>query len=183
MDKNRVLKVLEDNSIRAYERLGLMRLVESPIEELFAIAFWSRYDWVGDAMCLAGVKLDAQIRLAKYEMPKIIWSPQTEVRGLRVDFIFCQALLCDRKPVVVAVECDGHDFHEKTKEQAARDKARDRRLVKAGIRVLRFTGSEIYKDANACAEEVFQVLNSEWCESSVAELDRISEDMAHGVVE
>jgi hypothetical protein len=49
-------------------------------------------------------------------------------------------------PVLVAVECDGHDYHERTKEQAQRDKARDRALQSIGWRVARFTGSEIWTD-------------------------------------
>jgi hypothetical protein len=61
-------------------------------------------------------------------------------------------------PFLIAVECDGHDFHEKTKEQAAADKARDREIVAAGITVLRFTGSEIWKDAEKCAQEVEALL-------------------------
>lgn len=43
----------------------------------------------------------------------------------------------------VAIECDGHDFHEKTKEQAAKDKKRDREFQKLGYVILRYTGSEI----------------------------------------
>lgn len=54
----------------------------------------------------------------------------------------------------VAIECDGHDFHEKTKEQAARDKQRDRDLQSIGWAVARFTGSEIFKNAPAAAEQV-----------------------------
>ncbi|MGG3012260.1 hypothetical protein ABEO98_22600 [Brevibacillus parabrevis] len=38
-----------------------------------------------------------------------------------------------------AIECDGHEFHEKTKEQAARDKQRDRDLQSMGYRALRCT--------------------------------------------
>lgn len=60
----------------------------------------------------------------------------------------------------IAIECDGHDFHEKTKDQAARDKKRDRYLQKEGWRVLRFTGSEIYKDAHACATEVQDMMDT-----------------------
>lgn len=44
----------------------------------------------------------------------------------------------------IAIEVDGHDFHERTKEQAQRDKARDRNLVSDGWQILRYTGSEIY---------------------------------------
>lgn len=61
----------------------------------------------------------------------------------------------------ILVECDGHDFHEKTKKQAAHDKARDRALVAAGHKVLRFTGSEIYADPCACAAEAIGVLYRE----------------------
>lgn len=56
----------------------------------------------------------------------------------------------------VAVECDGHEFHEKTKEQAARDRTRERDLVFEGWTVLRFTGSEIYRDAQRCAQDVLK---------------------------
>jgi very-short-patch-repair endonuclease len=57
----------------------------------------------------------------------------------------------------IAVECDGHDFHERTKEQARRDRARDRFLTAEGYRVLRFTGSEIVKDPWECARQVFEL--------------------------
>ena len=50
-----------------------------------------------------------------------------------------------------AVEIDGHDFHERTKEQAGRDKARDRALACADWTVLRFTGSEVWADPECVA--------------------------------
>ena len=54
----------------------------------------------------------------------------------------------------MAVECDGHEFHEKTKQQAAHDKRRDRFIALHSIAMLRFTGAEIFYDAPRCAEEV-----------------------------
>jgi len=54
----------------------------------------------------------------------------------------------------IVIECDGHDFHEKTKLQAAHDKKRDRWFQTRGIPVLRFTGSEIWADPIGCAEQV-----------------------------
>ena len=59
------------------------------------------------------------------------------------------------------VECDGHDFHEKTKDQAQRDKKRDRILQKTAP-VLRFTGSEIWKDAHGCADQILSHLTEPW---------------------
>lgn len=55
----------------------------------------------------------------------------------------------------VIVECDGHEFHERTKHQAQRDRSRDRELQRSGYRVFRFTGSELFKDPFACAKESF----------------------------
>lgn len=52
------------------------------------------------------------------------------------------------------IECDGHDFHEKTKEQVARDKKRDRKIQLTGIPILRFSGSEIFKRPKACINEI-----------------------------
>ncbi len=56
------------------------------------------------------------------------------------------------------VECDGHDFHEKTKEQASRDKKRDIYLQELGYRVYRFTGSDIWKDPAGCAATIINSL-------------------------
>ena len=47
----------------------------------------------------------------------------------------------------LVVECDGFDFHERTKEQASRDRRRDRALQRAGFKVYRYTGSDIWADA------------------------------------
>ncbi|MCP4343287.1 MAG: DUF559 domain-containing protein [Desulfobulbaceae bacterium] len=46
----------------------------------------------------------------------------------------------------IVVEIDGHDFHERTKEQAKRDKERDRYFTKAGYKVYRYTGSEVFQN-------------------------------------
>ncbi len=59
-----------------------------------------------------------------------------------------------------AIELDGHDFHERTKEQAAHDKKRDRALVAAGWKVLRFTGSEVWRDVAECADQVSDLVLS-----------------------
>lgn len=63
--------------------------------------------------------------------------------------------------VVLAIECDGHDFHEKTKEQARRDKSRDRLLMANGIHTIRFTGSEVFRRAQVLWEsDIDPVLRS-----------------------
>lgn len=123
---------------------------ESPIEALFLATFLA-----AGARSLGGIVPDgvaASVEIGDgfrmFEDGAVV-VPQARPHGLpyRIDF----ALLHDTEPRVrVAVELDGHDFHEKTKEQAARDKSRDRDLTEAGWLVVRFTGSEVYRDADAC---------------------------------
>jgi Protein of unknown function (DUF559) len=57
------------------------------------------------------------------------------------------------------IECDGHEFHERTKDQAARDKRRDRWFQIRGISVLRFTGAEIWADPIGCAWQVYEAFS------------------------
>lgn len=66
--------------------------------------------------------------------------------------------------VSIIVECDGHDFHDRTKEQASRDRKKDRFLQSTGLPVFRYTGSDIWKDACACAHETMQRLTQMWHE-------------------
>ena len=94
---------------------------------------------------------------------------QVRVGNYRVDFLVSPHCDPGETPRLIAIECDGHDFHEKTKVQAASDKSRDRHLLlRHGIRTIRFTGSEIWKNAHACADEIFDLLNAEWDRENVA---------------
>jgi very-short-patch-repair endonuclease len=81
-------------------------------------------------------------------------------REYRADFVVESQNTHNGKSVMLVVECDGHDFHEKTKTQAARDKRRDRDIQAAGYAVMRFTGSEIFRDSNVCAGEVISFLSA-----------------------
>ncbi len=105
-------------------------------------------EWGGDRLCIA---------------------PQATIGDYRVDFQLEGVITyhtVDEKmkehshPLssFLVLECDGHAFHEKTKEQAARDKQRDRNLQMCGFPVFRFTGSEIWRDPLKCAQQSLQKL-------------------------
>ena len=81
---------------------------------------------------------------------------QAPVLKYKVDFLFIVRVKGKERKVVV--ECDGHDFHERTKDQAQRDKSRDRDMTNNGYTVLRFTGSEIYRRASGCMGEIEDLL-------------------------
>lgn len=58
----------------------------------------------------------------------------------------------------VFIEIDGHEFHEKTKQQVTHDKARERVISSHADRVLRFSGSEVYNDPLGCAHQALRAL-------------------------
>jgi uncharacterized protein DUF559 len=54
----------------------------------------------------------------------------------------------------LVIEVDGHDFHDRTKQQASYDRERDRELTLEGHRVIRFTGSDVFNDPYKCVEDI-----------------------------
>lgn len=53
------------------------------------------------------------------------------------------------------IECDGHDFHQKTKKQVVYDNQREYNLKMAGYNIVRFSGSQIYNEPFKCAKETY----------------------------
>ena len=60
--------------------------------------------------------------------------------------------------IKLIVEVDGHDYHERTKEQAQHDKERDRSFLSLGYPTMRFTGREIYSDTVKATSEIEKYL-------------------------
>jgi very-short-patch-repair endonuclease len=114
--------------------------VESPIERRLLSALRRSFKMLrfSDSPCWTNGDLELR--------------PQREAGRYRLDF----AIESQRHKWKLAIECDGHAFHERTKEQAQHDKSRDRDLVGDGWTVLRFTGSEIHKNAAACADQILE---------------------------
>ena len=87
-----------------------------------------------------GWQVDFQKQIGKYRVDFLVQGQFSSIKGNQKCLEMCQ----------IVVECDGHDFHEKTKEQAIYDKKRDRDLQSLGFRVYRFTGSEIWRTDGIC---------------------------------
>lgn len=129
----------------------LSTFCESPIELLLGCTLFGFVNSVAFApfQSFKALKLGDPDLLGRqpgqYELvPQFVWGKY------RIDF----ALLSDLE-YPIFIECDGHDFHERTKEQAARDRSKDRAIQTAGIPILRFTGSEIYQRPANCAHQIF----------------------------
>jgi very-short-patch-repair endonuclease len=151
-DMLNLARTLIDSSQTAEITCALLRrilpLCESPIEvKLVAALLW--LDTI-DPPCSRFHPLICcpETEVVHYSGCRLL-VPQYHWRDFRIDFAFID------EPLTVFIECDGHDFHQRTKEQAARDRARDRIIQQAGYSILRFTGAEITRDSLACAESIF----------------------------
>lgn len=60
------------------------------------------------------------------------------------------------------IECDGHEFHQKTKEQVERDNERTRLFQQNGYEVLRYSGTEVYHKSHQCAFEIRRKIINDW---------------------
>lgn len=84
---------------------------------------------------------------------RIAAKAQYRIGKYRADFAFPE--------VSLAIECDGHEFH-KSKGQRTHDAKRDRFFKTEGWQVLRFTGTEIHEDPEACASEIVKECSRLW---------------------
>jgi very-short-patch-repair endonuclease len=160
MDDGQFERYLEGAARDLQKRAGLW---ESPIEKSLGIElFKSANTFLGfTTVCRVESLREAAEILCSTNLdvgkePFVCIFTQQKIDRYRVDMAMFYKNGSPRHIHKCIVECDGHDFHERTKEQAARDRMKDRQLQRLGYRVLRFTGSEIYQDATGCALEVVE---------------------------
>lgn len=139
-----------DISFKKANVINYVSRCESPIEQLLAIRLMDLEPYFYKELSV----------LSGFKFLSIL--PQKEVvvndRKYRLDFLI--ECLVDNKKHLFAIECDGHEFHEKTKKQAARDKARERNLMSKGYKIIRFTGSEIWNDPGKCASDIVDIVQN-----------------------
>jgi very-short-patch-repair endonuclease len=143
-----VKKLIWDELYRSFELTdSYLMEIKSPIEQALFLA-------IRNSGCLAFLE-----RYAKdvHGGESLILDYQHQIKTgnktYYADLALCIWLKND-STVNLAIECDGHEFHEKTKKQAQYDRQRERAITAAGYTVIRFTGSEIFKDPYKCADEI-----------------------------
>ncbi|MGD8780450.1 MAG: DUF559 domain-containing protein [Ignavibacteria bacterium] len=131
---------LKNNLVADFEKeikkLINTKKIISPIEQIFLME-WKFYR----------IEEKNKIKLIPQE------SVKTDKGIFRIDFLIVPE---DRSKnnFKVAIELDGHEFHEKSKKQVEYDKKRERAIVKSGFTVLRFSGSEIFRNCKSCIDEI-----------------------------
>ena len=148
----------------AYRGLELaMERCESPIEDAMLLALTLV---ASDRLEEGNVYYTAnRYRVEADDLEYLTIEPQAEIGEYRVDFLVTlssRVALVEFQPdaatvrriapygtvdTQLVVECDGHEFHDRTRTEASRDRSRDRALQSVGFPVLRYTGSDIWRDA------------------------------------
>ena len=123
---------------------------KSPIEELFAIAYNIR-------LMMEGYPYKEIVPL--FPQACIHVNENTYFADFLIDAVSTEGFMFEHDYKLV-IECDGHEFHEKTKEQVERRNNRDLDLKSAGYDVLHFSGSQIYKNPMKCADETFRYIKN-----------------------
>jgi very-short-patch-repair endonuclease len=125
--------------------------VKSPIEQIFYASFMA-----------LGSALTGDIKTwqpSKNDEFSVFLNSQVQIGKFRVDFIVTFVTMEGEFNQVV-IELDGHDFHDKNKEQRAYEKSRDRYLTAQGFPILHYTGSEICKDPFKAVVEALAIVKA-----------------------
>ena len=117
---------------------------KSPIEKIFYLAF--------GIVCL--FRTEELPELANCIYPYCQYEIESDKHRYFSDFAICVETEDDILGLLL-VECDGHEFHQKTKQQVEKDNIRQYELKMAGYDILRFSGSQIYNEPFKCANDVF----------------------------
>ncbi|MEZ0064017.1 hypothetical protein ABIF26_009579 [Bradyrhizobium elkanii] len=140
-----------DSVLSLIERLGHAREIggncDSPIEEILGAAILMQFDRAGQPL-----KLCKMIDI-KNAPDELVLVPQFAWGYYRSDW----AILNPGCSGALLIECDGRDYHS-TAEQRMHDWQKDANAHDRGYLTVRFTGSQINRNADSCARKIFDMV-------------------------
>lgn len=154
--------------VEEFERLLLANIIsrtdrsESPLETAFA-AWWLAYELAWGAVGFLLPQQEVECEGQKYRTDFTV-VPETR--------LMLDAQRVGLQVAEVAIELDGHEFHERTKEQVEWRNRRDRALAASGWLVLHFSGAEFNRDPAGCVKSARQQIRDrfEQLEHRIAEV-------------
>lgn len=173
-DSDGLILRIEENGVVGFEK---DKVQESYRHSLAAALCEVESDlFIGLTDCQSPIEKLIAIELFKQKQQQLIlrYEPQYNIGGYRVDFAVWTTLKplhqlitettnhtgwkklrlsTPSRLVKYVIECDGNEFHEKTPEQAARDKRQSNEIQWRGWKIFRFTGRQIWQDAKKVADE------------------------------
>lgn len=132
---------------------SLAPFTESPIEVLFGAEFIT---FVGSI----GMKFAHCSHLDQNNFGRdcILLMHQYPWKNYRIDWAIKVSFL---QQSLFFVECDGREFHS-SEAQIARDRRKDSEAIEEGIPLFRFTGSELERNASACARLLYDKIEQQY---------------------
>jgi very-short-patch-repair endonuclease len=110
------------------------------------------------SLCDSEIEVDLAVALTKalrvIDDPSLSLRHQFHLGRFLYDLYFKRE---GRSKPLLMIECDGKEFHS-TDEQIANDRAKDARAAKLGIPLLRFSGSQIFRELDHCTKQVLREL-------------------------
>lgn len=120
---------------------------DSPIEAQLGAAVLMFFERAGHPL-----KLCKTIDLGKAP-DELVLVPQFAWSYYRSDW----AILNPARQGALLIECDGKDFHSSA-EQRKHDWQKDANAHDRGYLTMRFTGSQIFRDADGCAQKIYDAV-------------------------
>lgn len=178
--ERKLARLYADSAMLAseYEPVHALAKCESEIEKLMLRALWARGSWSDRLWVEPFVNDSAMLVDMAIDKCRPVLGLQIPVSNYRVDFLLVDDMANGEPPLLLAIECDGHEFHSRTKQQAKRDRVRDRNLQAVGLHVMRFTGSEIWNNPAACADEAIEFARMRWSDSTTRAVQRVQATIA-----
>lgn len=151
-----------EQAMASFDAIATGKAADSPIESLAIAAMLcngyhapaSVDEWRATENRFAKLHLDPKMFLVHEEFGELGLQVSSDLNGTKVRFDMV-AIVAWTEAVIV-IEYDGHDFHERTREQARRDKSRDRLVTLRGWEPVRFTGAEVYEDPVAPFDHIVE---------------------------
>jgi very-short-patch-repair endonuclease len=110
------------------------------------------------SLCDSEIEVDLAVALTKalrvIDDPSLSLRHQFHLGRFLYDLYFKRE---GRSKPLLMIECDGKEFHS-TDEQIANDRAKDARAARLGIPLLRFSGSQIFRELDCCTQQVLREL-------------------------
>jgi very-short-patch-repair endonuclease len=136
---------------KAVDRIAASALVrgtaDSPIETILGAAILLYFRDAGKPLTLC---VSDEIDKAK---DGLLFVPQFKWSIYRSDW----AIYNPKTSGALVLECDGKEFHSSA-DQVAHDKKKDAAAHDRGFLTMRFTGSQIHRDADECAQKVYDIV-------------------------
>jgi very-short-patch-repair endonuclease len=133
---------------RIHNVMNLSPGCDSPIEAQLGAAVLMFFE-------RAGVRLKLCKSFDANNAPEgLLFVPQFKWSFYRSDW----AIVSARTYGAMLIECDGKDFHS-SPAQKSHDSKKDAAALDYGFLTMRFTGSAIFRDADGCAQKIYDALN------------------------